>query len=152
MIEFSILSDEAMDCFANKLYSVISAKKYYDDGSGGSTNISPFFYAEYMVMCYGKPKSKEKRMEVLQHPYYGKQTGYDYVVSMFKQHGGGNSMQQIASVQSRMQSVKGPVCGAANVKKITTTNRLASVFAFGAASSKISKQYECKTANTNGNH
>ncbi len=38
-----------------------------------------------------------------------------------------------------------PVCGSRNVSKISTLNRSASVAAFGLASSKIGKQYECKS-------
>ena len=54
-------------------------------------------------------------------------------------------MQQIAAVQSSMQRIKCPVCGSIRVNKISTANRLTSVFAFGLASSKIGKQYECKS-------
>lgn len=38
-----------------------------------------------------------------------------------------------------------PVCGSRNVSRISTLNRSASVAAFGLASSKIGKQYECKS-------
>lgn len=37
-----------------------------------------------------------------------------------------------------------PTCGSTDIKKISTTNRLISVAAFGLASSKIGKQFECK--------
>lgn len=38
-----------------------------------------------------------------------------------------------------------PVCNSNNVKKISTANRAVSVGAVGLASSKIGKQYECKS-------
>lgn len=145
IIDFPSLSVGAMDYFSNQLYSIVSLKKTYDDGSGGYTYITQFFYAEYMVMQYGSESNKDKLMDVLIHPFWGKQTGYDYVVSMFNQHGNGNTMQQIAAVQSSTQSIKCPVCGSTKINKISTANRLTSVFAFGLASSKIGKQYECKS-------
>lgn len=145
IIDFPLLSADAMDYFSNQLYSIISIKKIYDDGSGGYTYITPFFYAEYMVIQYGSENNKDKLMDVLRHPYWGKQTGYDYVVSRFNQHGSGNTVQQIAAVQSSTQSTKCSVCGSTKINKISTANRLTSVFAFGLASSKIGKQYECKS-------
>lgn len=39
---------------------------------------------------------------------------------------------------------KCPTCGSTDIKKISTTNRTASVMAMGIASSKIGKQFECK--------
>ena len=36
-----------------------------------------------------------------------------------------------------------PMCGSKNVKKISDLNRASSIAMFGAASSKIGKQYEC---------
>ena len=38
-----------------------------------------------------------------------------------------------------------PVCGSRNTRKITTTDRTVSIAAVGLASSKIGKQYECKS-------
>ena len=39
---------------------------------------------------------------------------------------------------------KCPTCGSTDIKKISTTNRAASVIAVGLASGKIGKQFECK--------
>lgn len=145
IINYNALSAEGMDYFTNQLYSVLSIQKFYDDGSGGYAYITPFFYAAYMVLQYGSENNKAKLMTILRHSYCGsKQSWYDHIVSMFRQHGSGNSMQQIAAVQSSLQSIKCPVCGSTRVSKISTANRLTSVFAFGLASSKIGKQYECK--------
>lgn len=150
IINYKALSAEGMDYFTNQLYSVLSIQKFYDDGSGGYCYITPFFYATYMVLQYGSESNKAKLMTILKHPYAGtKQSWYDNVVSMFRQNGGCNSMQKIAAVQSDLQSsfqsIKCPVCGSTRVNKISTANRLTSVFAFGLASSKIGKQYECKS-------
>ena len=146
LINYKALSAEGMDYFTNQLHSVLSIKKFYDDGSGGYTYITTFFYAAYMVLQYGSESNKSKLMTILRTSYCGsKQTWYDHVVLMFRQHGGGNSAQQIAAVQSSLQSIKCPVCGSTRVNKISTANRLTSVFAFGLASSKIGKQYECKS-------
>lgn len=144
IINYKSLSAEGMDYFTNQLYSILSIKHFYDDGSGGYAYIIQFFYATYMVLQYGSESNKAKLMTVLQHPYCGKPTGYEFVVSMFRENGSGNSAQQIAAVQSSMPSIKCPVCGSTRVNKISTTNRLTSVFMFGLASSKIGKQYECK--------
>lgn len=151
IINYKALSAEGMDYFTNQLYSVLSIKKYYDDGSGGLIYITPFFYATYMVLQYGSESNKSKLLTILRTSYCGsKQSWYDHVVSMFRQHGGGNTVQQIAAVQISLhssqgtQSIKCPVCGSIRVNKISTANRLTSVFAFGLASSKIGKQYECK--------
>lgn len=146
IINYKALSAEGMDYFTNQLYSVLSIQKFYDDGSGGYCYITPFFYAAYMVLQYGSESNKAKLMTILKHSFAGsKQSWYDHVVSMFRQNGGGNSVQQIAAVQSSLQSIKCPVCGSTRVNKISTANRLTSVFAFGLASSKIGKQYECKS-------
>lgn len=37
-----------------------------------------------------------------------------------------------------------PTCGSTNLKKISDLSRAVSVFAWGLASSKIGKQFECK--------
>lgn len=42
-------------------------------------------------------------------------------------------------------TLKCPVCGSLNIKKISTANRYISVHTVGLASSKIGKQYECKS-------
>lgn len=148
LIHFDTLSTDTIIYFANKLYSVISMKQYYDDGSSAYCFISPFFYAEYMVLQYAPEDIKSKFFEILNNPFFGKQTGYDYIVSMYKQHGAGNTIHQIENInrstQSNYQSLKCPICSSTNVKKITTANRLMSVATFGFASSKIGKQYECK--------
>lgn len=145
IINYKALSTDGMDYFTNQLHFVLSIQKFYDDGSGGYTYITAFFYATYMVLQYGSEGNKAKIMPILKTSYCGsKQTWYDHVVSMFRQHGEGNSSQQIAAVQSGMQRIKCPVCGSTRVNKISTANRLTSVFAFGLASSKIGKQYECK--------
>lgn len=147
LIKFSTLSNDAIDYFTNQLHSVISIKRYNDDGSGGYSYITPFFYAEYMILQYGSEHNKAKLMTILKEPYLGKQTGYELVVSMYRQHGDGNSMQQIATVQSRMENIKCPICSSKKVKKISAINRVASVATFGLASSKIGKQYQCNNCN-----
>jgi len=144
IINYKSLSAEGMDYFTNQLYSILSIQKFYDDGSGGYTYITQFFYPTYMVLQYGSESNKSKLMTILRTPCCGsKHSWYDDVVSMFRQHGRGNSVQQIAAVQSSMQNIKCPVCGSTKVNKISTANRVASVFAFGLASSKIGKQYQC---------
>ena len=44
--------------------------------------------------------------------------------------------------------VECPYCQSANVKKISTTSRVISVSALGAASEKIGKQWHCINCNT----
>lgn len=151
IINYKAMSAEGMDYFTNQLHSILSIQKFYDDGSGGYCYITPFFYATYMVLQYGSESNKAKLMTILRTPCCGsKQSSwYDNVVSMFRQNGSCNSMQKIAAVQSELQDsskiIKCPVCGSTRVNKISTANRLTSVFAFGLASSKIGKQYECKS-------
>lgn len=43
------------------------------------------------------------------------------------------------------QHPKCPICGSQNTQRISTINRTASVAAVGLASSKIGKQFECKS-------
>lgn len=43
-----------------------------------------------------------------------------------------------------VQQLKCPLCGSMNTRRISTLNRSVSVSAFGLASDKIGKQYECK--------
>ena len=45
--------------------------------------------------------------------------------------------------QEKKSGLVCPVCGSTNIKKISDINRAVSVAAWGLASSKISKQYEC---------
>lgn len=153
IINYKAMSNEGMDYFTNQLFSVLSIKKFYYDGSGGYCYITPFFYPTYMVLQYGSETNKSKLMTILKHSYAGSnQSWYDYVVSMFRQNGDCNSMQKIAAVQSDLQSnfqnsfqsIKCLVCGSNRINKISTANRLTSVFVFGLASSKIGKQYQCK--------
>ena len=144
LIAFENLSEDGMNEFTDTLYSIISIKETYSDGSGGYSYITQFFYPECMVMSVGSEKKKKKLMTVLKHPYFGSQTGYQYIFSMFKQHGLGNSFEQIEAINRWNEGIKCPVSKSKNVKKISTTNRLTSVALFGIASSKIGKQYECK--------
>ncbi len=152
LIRFETLSSDTIEYFADKLFTVISMKKYYDDGSGGYNNITQYYYAEYMVMQYASESTKTKYMTVLNTPYMGRQTAYEYIVSMYRQNAGKNTMSQIEEVRRFSEGVgstqgnglKCPVCGSTNVKKISSMGRFASVATFGLASSKIGKQYECK--------
>ena len=50
-----------------------------------------------------------------------------------------------AKMKQQANIPKCPVCGSANVGKISTLNRLASIATVGLASSKIGTQYECKS-------
>lgn len=149
LIDFKNLSSDAIEYFADKLYTVISMEEYYDDGSGGYCNLTQYFYAEYMVIQYACESTKEKYMKILSKPYMGHSTSYDYIVSMYKKHVGVDTMSQIAGVKRISEGIGGaalkcPVCGSQNVNRISTTGRLFSVATFGLASSKIGKQYECK--------
>lgn len=54
-------------------------------------------------------------------------------------------MQTEAKIKELEKIPACPVCGSRNVSRISTLNRSASVAAFGLASSKIGKQYECKS-------
>lgn len=152
LINFETLSPDAIEYFADKLFSVISMKKYYDDGSGGYNNITQYYYAEYMVMQYASESTKAKYLTVLNTPYMGRQTAYEYIVSMYCQNAGKNTMSQISDVRQFSESIgstqgnglKCPVCCSTNIKKISSMGRFASVATFGLASSKIGKQYECK--------
>lgn len=52
--------------------------------------------------------------------------------------------ERAAKMKQQANIPKCPVCGSANVSKISTLNRSASIATVGLASSKIGKQYECK--------
>lgn len=151
LINFDILSSDAIEYFADQLFTVISIQKYYDDGSGGYCNLTQYFYAEYMVMKYASDNTKSKYMTVLKTPYMGHPTAYDYVVTMYNQNSGRNTISQIAEVRRFSEGIgvpsntglKCPVCNSVNIKKISTIGRIASIATLGLASSKIGKQYQC---------
>lgn len=56
---------------------------------------------------------------------------------------------KVAATQStsitNQHKLKCPICGSTNIRRISTLNRGVSVAAVGLASSKIGKQYECKS-------
>lgn len=143
LINFANLSADAMDYFANQLYTIVSIYKTHSDGSGGYSYLTQFFYPEYMVMQYASPSIRSKYMAILSKPYFGKQTGYDYITSLYRQYAGTSTVSQIEITRQRNEGIKCPMCGSKNVSKISTTGRLFSVATFGLASSKIGKQYEC---------
>lgn len=144
LINFDLLSTETLYYFADKLFLIISEKHYYDDGSSGYTNITPFFYAEYMVLKNAPEEIKARYMEVLNQTHWGERTGFEHIMTLYNQHGNGNSFQQITNTNVMLKGMKCPMCSSANIKRITTMRRLFSVATFGLASSKIGKQYECK--------
>lgn len=53
--------------------------------------------------------------------------------------------ERAAKVKQQANIPKCPICGSTNVVKISTLNRTVSVATVGLASSKIGKQYECKS-------
>lgn len=145
IIDYKALSAKGMDYFTDQLYSILSIKHFYNDGSGGYCYIGIFFYPTYMVIHHGSEDNKAKLMTILGTSYCNtNRTWYDEIVSEFKQKGSGNTLQQIETTQSTLQGIKCPVCGSTRVNKISTANRAISVLAWGFASSKIGKQYECK--------
>ena len=109
LIAFENLSTDGMNEFTDTLYSIISIKKTNSDGSGGYSYITPFFYPECMVMSVGSGQNKDKLMTVLKHPFFGSQTGYQHIFSMFKQHGLGNTSEQLETINSWMEGIKCPV-------------------------------------------
>ena len=52
---------------------------------------------------------------------------------------------QVYAAKNATKHPKCPMCGSSNTEKIGTINRAVSVTAVGLASSKIGKQYECKS-------
>lgn len=52
--------------------------------------------------------------------------------------------KEIDKIKQNKHIIRCPICGSADVKKISTASRATSVAMFGLASSKIGKQYECK--------
>lgn len=57
------------------------------------------------------------------------------------------ALEDINKQKKRTVVVKCPNCGSTNVEKISTGERILSVFGLGLASGKIGKQYYCKDCN-----
>lgn len=148
LIDFSLLSPETIDYFSNKVFEVISIKEKYSDGSGGYNNITPYFFAIHKAMQYSSESSKEKLMSILNTPYMGSNsTIYDYVEHMYNEKANTSTETQIKQYDNFVgtnNNLKCSVCGSTNISRISSVGRLTSVFAFGLASSKLGKQYECK--------
>lgn len=81
-------------------------------------------------------KKQEKKKIVLKYD--------EYAINLAKY---GQREKPIEKINTMDSSIKCPVCGSKNVKALSTLNRSVSVAAFGLASSKIGKQYECKSCN-----
>lgn len=144
LIDFNVLSSEAMDYITNQIYSIISVVKHYSDGSFGYSYITQFFYPEYMIMRHGSENNKEKLMTVLNKPFLGKQSGYEYIVSMYRENVGVDSMQQISKIKSELYDrPKCPTCSSTNISKISTTSKVAGAAFFGLFSKTAKSQFKC---------
>lgn len=69
---------------------------------------------------------------------------YEFQINYLKEKNDPVIQTQIASPPI-YYGLKCPVCGSSNVKRISNTSRAISVELLGLASSKIAKQYECKS-------
>ena len=67
----------------------------------------------------------------------------EYAINLAK-YGQREKPVETVSTQKKI-SIKCPVCGSTNTKELSNLNRTASVATWGLASSKIGKQYECKS-------
>lgn len=95
------------------------------------------------VVAYFFLKSVD-RYNLAQNDY----EAYEKMVRQERANAARNYQAQVEAEKRRLaQTPKCPVCGSKNIKNISTMNRAVSVAAFGLASSKIGKQYECRNCN-----
>lgn len=87
---------------------------------------------------YQGMKQMEKNLSSARTDYTKYQKKQDYIKTVRK----AERMQQ-AKIEGA-QHPQCPMCGSLQTQRITTAKRAASVYAVGAASDKIGKQFECR--------
>lgn len=70
---------------------------------------------------------------------------YKTALTDFEQYKRDEIRRQDIEIAKEASKIRCPQCGSSDTKKITTSDRMASTAMFGVASSKIGKQYECKS-------
>lgn len=105
----------------------------------------------WLMICYGDYKAAVTRYENETNDWEAEKnkrkeqliTEYEQYANNMAQYGTRNAPEiKIPVPESKL---KCPICGSTNVGKISTLNRGMSVATVGLASSKIGKQYECKS-------
>ena len=89
---------------------------------------------EYKTSDFEKYKQDKKAMIKKEYD------NYSYNMARY-----GSRIAPMPKISTPNNQMKCPVCGSTNISKISTLNRTVSVATVGLASSKIGKQYECKS-------
>lgn len=104
----------------------------------------------WLMICYSDYKSAIARFEDATKDWEGERIKKkerltaEYEQYAFNMAKYGTRNAPTINIPMPNNNLKCPICGSANVSKISTLNRGVSVATVGFASSKIGKQYECK--------
>lgn len=130
-------------------FLVFSALSFFSPKYFGFVVVLFLWIPIWLLISYDKYRSKKSFYEENINDWEGYKTQEkerikNKYMSLYEDVCKNNSNSvDLSDINKNLSYIKCPVCGCANIKKISTVNRMVSVFVTGLASSKLGKQYEC---------
>lgn len=125
--------------FSLFLWGNIIFSDAYDSGSNEIMSIIGIATAISLIVAAFIEREKKYKMKVEDYTL-AKKSFNEYQKTIINRQDYEQKMKDAAEAMM----IKCPVCGSISVDNITTLNRFLSIGAFGLASGKIGKQYQCK--------